>query len=202
MCLKNCLMLWLQVSVRRSRVLNLIFIFFTIIVMTGCGFHLRGTKNHEQNIPEHLQVLYLQSSAPYAAFEQALRQNLRGYNISVINDPNPNTIVLDIINYKLTQTAGSVSSNLQTRQYVLTFTVNFVLRAPSGAILLGPTSVASLTTFTADLSQMLITTNGISEQYTANLYNDAAFRLSNRLLADDSRSAVAAYYSQSHRLRQ
>jgi LPS-assembly lipoprotein len=170
----------------------------TAVLLTSCGFHLRGTKKHEQNTPKHLKIVYLQSNSPYAPFEQSLRQNLRGYNINVINDPAPKTLILQIINYNLAQTAGSVSSNLQTRQYTLVFTVNFVLRAPSGAILLGPTSVASLTTFTADLSQMLMTTNNISQQYTTNLYNDAAFRLSNRLLANDTRSAITAYYAQPH----
>lgn len=167
--------------------------FFLITTLTSCGFHLRGTQSRAEDTPQALRIIYLQSNSPYAQFENILRQNLRGYNIQTIDEPDHH-LILRIINYNLNQSTGSVSSNLQTRQYVVTFTVNFELLAPDGKVLLGPTSVTSMTTFTANLSQMLVATNNITQQYSLGLYNDAAFRLSSRLVAEDTRKAIAAYY--------
>jgi outer membrane lipopolysaccharide assembly protein LptE/RlpB len=162
--------------------------------MSSCGFHLRGIGGSLQ-IPPELKTLYLQSDAPYASFEQTLRSNLRANGITVLDEPNKNVLVLRIINYTQAQMAGSVSSNLQTRQYTLTYTVNFELLTSTGVTLLPSTSVSSITTFTANVSQMLMTANNISLQYVTSLENDATFRLLNRLLATDTKKTLADYFA-------
>lgn len=165
------------------------------LCLSSCGFHLRG----HVKVPRSLQRIYIQSATPYGEFEQALARNLRSYNIIVTDSANDANTVLKIISSKINQSAGAASADLQTRQYTLTYTVNFQLLAPNQDVILPKLSVYSTTTFTAQLAQM-VASSSTPEEYKSSLQNEVVFRMINRLLSEDSQQSIRQYFAkQSHR---
>ena len=146
------------------------------------------------NVPINLEKIYVQSQTPYAGFEQSLKRSLRAYNIAVVDSAEAANTIINITSSNLNQNAGAASADLQTRQYTLSYAVNFQLLAPNQHVILPNLSAYSTTTFTAQLSQMVASSSTPTE-YTSALQNDVIFRMMNLLLAEDSQQAITQYFA-------
>jgi LPS-assembly lipoprotein len=175
----------MQAVIKYLRLLLLL----TMLSLTGCGFHLRG---HEE-IPVVLQKIYIQSDTPFATFEQVLRDSLRSYNIQLVDTPSQANVILNITNVALNSIAGSVSSDLTLRQYTLNYQITYQVLSPKGKVILPTNVVISTTTFTSNMSQMMLSSKNSTEQYMTALQHDAVFRLMTQLLSTDSRERLQHY---------
>lgn len=165
-----------------------------MLSLSACGFHLRG---HEK-IPTALEKVYIESQTPYGAFEQVLRDSLRSYNIQIVDTPAAANTILNLTSVKLNSVAGSVSSDLNLRQYTLNYVVSYQILSPQGKVLLPTNSVQSSTTFTSNMSQMMLSSKNSTQQYMPELQHDAVFRVIMQLLSTDSKLTLKQYMQTRH----
>lgn len=159
------------------------------LFLVACGFHLRG----EEELPTALKVIYLQSKTPYGSFEQTLRDSLRSYGVALVDSPNQANTILNITQVQLTPVAGSVSADLDLRQYTLNYVVTYSVLSPKGEIIVPVNSVTASTTFTSKMSEMMLSSRNSTQQYMPSLQRDAVFRIISQLLSKDSQQELAAF---------
>lgn len=175
--------------------IRLFFVLVIALFVSGCGFHLRG----QEKIPTSLDNIYIQSTTPYGNFEQQLAKVLRTYHINVVDNLSDANVILNIVNSNLSQVAGAVSANLQTRQYTLTYSASFQLLDPSNKqVIVDNLSAYSTTNFIATLSQMAPSSN-VPNQYQQPLINDLVFRIINHLLSDQTQQSLDTYFKKKSR---
>ncbi len=161
-----------------------------IVTLTSCGFHLRGSTP----LPKELETLYIESSEPYGDFEQILREVLRTYKVNIVKTAKQAPLTLNIIQAKLQQSTGAVSGDLTMRQYTLSYVVKYEVIARNGTILIPPETVQTNTTFTANMNQMMTSSNNTTAQYLPGLQRDAVSRMIYRLTSDNSHTVLQKYF--------
>lgn len=171
-------------------IFQFVILILALSLLAGCGFHLVGNRP----IPSYLSKVYIQSRTPFGNFEQALRNDLRQYNIDIVDSPDQANSIINVVSSELSQTAGAASADLQTRQYTLTYTVKFQLLSPKQFVVLPTMTAYSSATFTAQLSQMTASTT-IPTEYQQPLLNDVLFRMLNLLFANDNQQKAKQFFS-------
>ena len=173
-----------------AKLLSLLII---ISLLVSCGFHFRGNTP----VRKELRTLYIQSNMPFGQFEQVLRDTLADYKVKVATNKKQAPIILNIIDAHLNRTAGAISSNLQLRQYTLSYVATYQILSPAGAVIIPTQSVSATATFTADTNQMITSSNNVTDQYLPGLQRDTIFRMLSRLFSDDSHTALQHYFQTS-----
>jgi LPS-assembly lipoprotein len=96
-----------------------------IILLTSCGFHLRGF----QDKPAWITELVIVNQNADRKFSDKLEKNLQGYAIEVITeDTKASPLWVTLLNDELTQDLDSVSSSTTPRQYQLTYQLHFQIQ--------------------------------------------------------------------------
>jgi len=100
-----------------------------IILLSGCGFHLRGSIELPKKL-DHIAVIVRDAHREIAPL---IRDQLRAYHREVVDDPAAAKYWLVIEHDSLTQNITGISSSTTPRQYELLYTVQFKLqRARAG----------------------------------------------------------------------
>ena len=154
------------------------------LLLSACGFHLRGS----QNLPPQLKQIYIESTQPYAPFEQALRAALQSSNIQVVNAPNKEAFILKITKKSLSTTLISLSLSTQVTQYNLVYAVTYELIDPKGRIIIPTETLSSANTYAVNTNQMLGASNQ-QDQLTDTLRSNTIFLLLDRLSSNKVRLA-------------
>ncbi|MDT9587416.1 MAG: LPS assembly lipoprotein LptE [Candidatus Arsenophonus melophagi] len=112
------------------RYLRTLFLSLTVLLITSCGFHLKGTEN----IAEKLKMLKFITDEPYGQLARAIRQELRLNNINLIYESFKNVPILKILSsFENTQTV-SIHQNGHSAEKQLNFWVSAQMMLPNGAI--------------------------------------------------------------------
>ncbi|MDR3490444.1 MAG: LPS assembly lipoprotein LptE [Gammaproteobacteria bacterium] len=159
------------------------FIMTFFILLTGCGFHLRGLAP----LPPSLQRIYIESKGPYGLLEQKLRATLPLTHVHIMSTPESADTILVISNETPTQQLVSVGGTQQTRQYNLTLAVTFAIADNTGKLLIAPQTVSEMRTLTLQSSQILGTTNEQATLYQVMrqaIVYDIIDRLSSKKITD------------------
>ncbi len=131
--------------------IRLILIFFILIVVAGCGFHLRG----EAVLPQQLQTLYLQSNNPYGSFTKSLRRSLTASNVALVNSAAEANYTLRILSETITTTSATVSSSTNVKSNRLLLAVSYAIYDKKGQAIVGPETVTTQETVTLNTTQLL-----------------------------------------------
>ena len=106
---------------------NLIICLFCSLIISGCGFSLRG--NYE--LPASISQLRVGSSEAHSALERALRNELKPYSVEVIDSSVKSTsdttsiyLLSDVLDRRLL----SLFSTGQVAEYELIYTVRYELQ--------------------------------------------------------------------------
>ena len=101
---------------------RLVFFILLTLVISGCGFQLRGAID----ISSEISPLYLQQNS---VFELArdIKTLLATNNIEVVADPAQANSQLVLLNESKQRRVISVDGNGRAREYSLTYTVNFTM---------------------------------------------------------------------------
>lgn len=132
-----------------TRFFPIFFSLLLILLLSGCGFQLRGYNNQTL----HFHSLYLESNLPYSTFSKELRQALNAIKIDVRLSP-PAPITLQILSQNFTRTITSLGNAGQTTTYLLSFTVLFQLRDSTDHILLPTQQVRATRNFSITSNQL------------------------------------------------
>ncbi|PWY56253.1 hypothetical protein DGG96_07910 [Legionella qingyii] len=101
-----------------------------MLLLSACGFHLRGISN----VPNWLNNVAIISENNDKQFVSILQSRLEGSKIDVNPDPAQAKYWLIIDEVNLNQQIISIGASTNPRQYTITLTVSFVLKARSGQI--------------------------------------------------------------------
>lgn len=98
-----------------------------VLVIAGCGFHLRGTTH----IPHQLQKLLLDSYDPYGPLTHAIRQQLHLNKVTIVDEPMRKDLhSLRIIHSTENQSTVSIFQDGKTAEYQLKLVIQAQVLIP------------------------------------------------------------------------
>lgn len=141
-------------SIRRAwlwrRVLRAWVLLPLALLVSACGFHLRGAVS----MPPSMQQTYIDGN-PASAMVRDLRLNLEASGAEVVGSPQAAGATLNILNETFERRVLSVSSNTQVSEYELIYHVRFALTRADGTKLLEPQEVRVTRDYRYDPNQVL-----------------------------------------------
>ena len=121
-------------ALRTRNIISILGVTFFLLVSVGCGFHLRGSSELSNQLPE----LFVQSDNPNAAVITELNRWLRSANISLSESARTTLTISDIKREKRTI---AYDSRGKTALYELTLSLSINVTQKSGKTLLEPTVI-------------------------------------------------------------
>lgn len=103
--------------------LNIFFLFLTILMLSNCGFHLRGVTG----VPKWLDQVAIIVPEGNAGLKSLLKEQLEAYHVRVTDDPTLANYWLTLENENFQQNISSISSSTTPRQYQLIYSIQFKL---------------------------------------------------------------------------
>jgi LPS-assembly lipoprotein len=94
-------------------------IFFLLLLLSGCGFQLRGATT----VPMELSRTYIDTSDRRTLFYRELRDVLRKSGVEVVDDPADSTAIFNINSDETGQRVLSVSARNVPREFEVFYTV-------------------------------------------------------------------------------
>lgn len=131
------------------RIRNLLCLFF--LVLTGCGFHLRGMID----MPPWLDKVAIVVQNANRNLSPLLKDQLQAYNIKVVDNPTDASYLLILESDGIQQQLTNVGASTAPRQYLLIYNVRFTLVKVKGAALIPSTQVFTSRQFTSNNDRIL-----------------------------------------------
>ena len=107
------------------------FVVFSLIVLTSCGFHLRGAAT----LPDSLKVMYVQGVNLKKGLGLELKRGLTRNDVSVVEAYQDDSAVLTVLENKVERRVLSVGSDAKVSEYELYGTVKFSISDRNGQVL-------------------------------------------------------------------
>ncbi len=142
------------------------------LLLTGCGFHLRGS------FTAPFEKLYIQGNFNNPLIVKLRQMIEAGSNVTVVGSPNEADAILELLSDTRTRDILALNDRGQAREYTLTRTVGFRMIAPDGYVYMKPTYFAENRSLAYSDSQFL-SFGDESEK----LYRDMQTDLCNQLLS-------------------
>ncbi len=102
-----------------------ITIILCLLLLTGCGFKLRGAYQ----LPAVMHTTYVDSAKENSTLSRALIRSLKGSDIIIANSAAADIAVFKLFNERKSKRVVSVDGNGRAREYTLTYAVNFQVTA-------------------------------------------------------------------------
>ncbi len=145
-----------------------------VLVLSGCGFHLRG----KIPLPPELSVVYIKSNDLRLADQ--LQVGLTGSGATITKSKDKATAVLTIYNVGLNRRIQSVGGLGRVREYSLRLTVTFDIRTKDGKEVL-PRQDVSLTRDYSFTETQVVGKSVEEEIITKELRRDIVFEIIRRV---------------------
>lgn len=153
---------------------------FISLILTSCGFHLRG----ETQFSAPLQHVYLQTPSPYSELTRNIQQYFKMSGITLADSPANATTVLQILSENTGQQLIGVNNTQQTRQYNLTLSVAFQITDKKGIVLSPPETLTENRTLPISSSEILSGSNQATALYQQ-MRRAIVFDIMNRLSSQE-----------------
>lgn len=121
-----------------------------LMLLSACGFHLRGAVE----FPPAMKETYIDGNANSAVVRD-LRLNLEASGAHVLDSPQAAGATLHILSERFDRRVLSVSSRAQVSEYELIYNVRFSVTRADGVQLLAPQEVNVVRDYRYDPNQVL-----------------------------------------------
>ncbi|HEY9051661.1 MAG TPA: LPS assembly lipoprotein LptE [Gammaproteobacteria bacterium] len=111
-----------------------LFLFVLIVMMTGCGFHLRGAYE----LPADMSRTYISSANQNSELVRSLKRVLRSNQLTLVDNPVDAGAVLRIISEARNKRVLSVDSQGRAREYELQYSIKFEVSGKDNGFSLPP----------------------------------------------------------------
>jgi LPS-assembly lipoprotein len=108
--------------------LLLLIVFASSLVLSGCGFHLRG----QIDVPESLMRLHVKGTD--IELKRDIEKSLKFSDIEIVEEGD-NAALLDISNTTYLKEVNGTTSRGTASNYKMTYTVNYVVYDADGEVL-------------------------------------------------------------------
>lgn len=98
-----------------KRYLSNFVVIFSLMVLVGCGFHLRGAVQ----LPDSLQTIYVDGLSTKRGVGLTLKQNLVSNGILVVDSYESGSAVLKVLDNQFERRVLSVGSDAKVSEYEL-----------------------------------------------------------------------------------
>lgn len=149
---------------------------FILLLLVGCGFHLRGMID----IPPWLNNVYIVVQQAHRDLGPLLRDQLQAYKVQVNPDPASAKYWLIIESDSIQRNITSVSSSTTPRQYQLIYTVSFKFQQTKGKEIIPPSQVVVTRQITIN-GDRILGSNQEEALLISEMRRDAAIQIINRL---------------------
>ena len=157
-----------------------LWIVLLILLLTACGFQLRG----EARLPQVMAETWLNLPDDSTPFARELTLMLRANGVDVLERPDTATAELRIFSERITREALTISGQARVREFVLVFDLDFELRDAAGEALIPRETLRLMRDYSFDEQEILAATR--EEEFLRNDLRQAmAARLLRRLEALD-----------------
>jgi LPS-assembly lipoprotein len=126
----------------------------TVLLISGCGFHLQGHKP----LPEALRVTFVQAADRQSDFVQDLRKELLTSGAHLTRQSEEATAVVRILTDNFQRRVLSVSATDQPAEFEITYTVRFSVSIADKEVL-APQEVSAVRDYTFDETILLAKEN-------------------------------------------
>lgn len=174
-----------------KRSLHKVIIILLSFALVACGFYLRG----HQPIPAEMKVLAIRSELPYSTLTKALAATLQSRGIELVDSPDKAPFTLYLFDEMTAEQVGAVSAASSTRQYTLSYGVQFRLEDADGNILVGPRKLSARRSLVADINQVLGSTNE-ELTYMQEMRQEIVVNIMNQLTSMNTVKALQAHSQQ------
>lgn len=134
---------------KRHPALARLFIILTAILLSACGFQLRGSALRD-SMPFKSIYVSIASASP---INIELKRNLHAGDIIVTTDPKEAEVMMDVLSENKKREILSLNAQGRVREYRLTYTLRFRVRNSQGKIVLTPTTISQRRTLNYNESQ-------------------------------------------------
>lgn len=107
---------------------NLSSIWLLALLLTGCGFHLRG----QAQLPPAMSVTHIKSEDPRSPFTRALRDALEANGTEITTEPEAATATIEIFDEELRRRTLAVGPRGEERDYELRYEVTYAVTLDEG----------------------------------------------------------------------
>lgn len=116
-----------------------LFIIGGLLVLSSCGWHLRGVEP----LPEEFKTLYLSVPNETSELSRSLKQSLRAMGVNLTDKATDAAMTLAITDVKNNRRTVSTSGRGKAAEYELTSLLTYEIRNNEGATLYGPDTVSA-----------------------------------------------------------
>ena len=134
-----------------SRRFRLVLLLGIGVLLSSCGFHLRGLVE----MPPELKSIYIEGGLPNSQMREILRQKLTSSQVNVLQQRQTSGAVLRILQDKITRRIASVNTAGQPNEYELKYSLSYQLEDGRGRELLAPREISLLRTYRYDPDNIL-----------------------------------------------
>lgn len=166
----------------RRRVKPFRSIIIITLLLTSCGFHLRGM----QDMPRWLNNVAIIVQNAHHDLKPLLRKELQAYHIRVCPDPAVASYWLILESDSIRQQIASISSSTTPRQYQLFYTVQYQLVRPNGKIIM-PSKQIRVTRLLTVNSDRILGSNDEEERFKYEMRRDAVMQILDSISAQTER---------------
>ena len=145
------------------RTLPIMLALISTLLLTACGFHLRGQNTLE--LP--FQTLYIQSDNVYTPFIAELKRAVQAAGAQITDTPDEAQLTLYIVAEKMDKKILSLSGAGRVREYQLKLYVRYQLVDNKGSVPIPTSEIQLQRIMTYDDSQVIA-----KQQEEALLYKD------------------------------
>ena len=151
------------------------FLLVSILMISGCGFHLRGTHT---NLPWLNSVAIINNANRY--LNPLISEELKDNDVQVTDNLAKAKYWLIIDSDNFEQQILSISSSTTPRQYQLIYTVRFKLQKTNGEEIIPPSQV-NITRVVTINSNRILGSNDEEDHFKKEMINEAVIQILYRL---------------------
>ena len=134
-----------------KRIVSNSFVAFLLMLLIGCGFHLRGAIDYSDS----LKSMYVEGISLQRGIGLYLKRGLRSNGIEVVDTYQQGSAVLKVTETKHDRRVLSVGSSAKVSEYELYSSISFSLTDSHGEILAGSQQVQAHRDFQFNENQVL-----------------------------------------------
>ncbi len=159
---------------KRQTALTRLAILLVTVMLTACGFHLRGSALHD-DMP--FQSIYITGFADSSSVGMELKRSLQAGGTTIATDRKTAEVVMNVLSDKKKRNILSLNAQGRVREYELAHSLRFRVLDAQGSVVLSPTTIIQKRKFNYTESEALARVN---EQET--LYQDMQSDLVQQIL--------------------
>lgn len=115
-----------------KRYLLSVFVGFSLLALTSCGYHLRGSAT----LPDSLKTMYVQGISLQKGLGFELKRSLMRNDVTVTNNYSEGSAVFTVLENKVGRRVLSVGGDAKVSEYELYGLIKFSVSDGDGRVLL------------------------------------------------------------------